>query len=154
MRMKYIDVRELMTGFLFITVGLAAAWYASSHYQVGSLRRMGPGFFPAMLGLLMCAFGVLISALSMRKTIHALEVPVLKWRSVLSIGGAILVFSLLLNRAGLVPATIALTYAAVAAERPYHWRRTTIFAASLALIAWLVFSVGLGMNIPAFSWSV
>ena len=62
--MKNIDWREFIAGALFSAVGIAVALYASSHYQVGSAARMGPGYFPTMLGWVLAALGVVIALLS------------------------------------------------------------------------------------------
>jgi hypothetical protein len=127
------------------------ALYAAQHYEVGSPSSMGPGFFPVALGWLLAGLGIIIALLSLRKTVQVLQPPPVSLRALLAISGAILVFSLLVERLGLVPATVALTGVAVFAERPIRWRRTVGLAAGLSLLAWLIFTVGLGMRLPAFA---
>lgn len=151
--MRHIDVRDLIAGVLLAALGLFTALYAAGHYKIGDVARMGPGFFPMLLGWVLVGLGLLITLLAFRKTVHLLKPPPLALRAMLAVSAAVLVFSLLVERLGLVPATIVLTLIAVAAERPYRLRRTLVLAACLALIAWLIFSVALNMTLPAFAFS-
>jgi hypothetical protein len=150
--MKHIDTRDLTAGALMVALGLFVALYARGHYKVGELDRMGPGFFPMLLGWLLVGLGVIIALLAFRKTVHILKPPPLAWRALVAILAAILVFSLLVERLGLVPAALAMTFTAVFAERPIRWRRTVLLGCGLALISWLIFSVGLKMTLPAFTF--
>ena len=52
--------KDYYGGALMILVGLSAA-YAGSHYRIGTLSRMGPGFFPTSLGVLLTAVGAAIA---------------------------------------------------------------------------------------------
>ncbi|MEO8279959.1 MAG: tripartite tricarboxylate transporter TctB family protein [Ideonella sp.] len=150
--MRHIEYRDLTAGVLLGGVGLFTALYGASHYTIGDPARMGPGFFPVMLGGVLVVLGVIIVLLAFRKTVHALHPPPFALRALLAVSLSILVFSLLVNSLGLVPATIAMTFVAVAAETPYKLRRTAILSVSLALIAWLIFTVALSMTLPAFTF--
>ncbi len=150
--MRQIEYRDLIAGVLLASLGLFVALYAASHYTVGQASRMGPGFFPVALGWVLVGLGIIIALLSFRKAVHVLQPPAFALRALIAVPTAILVFSLLVNRLGLVPATMALTFIAVAAEHPYHLRRTAILAICLSLIAWLIFTVGLSMTLPAFTF--
>lgn len=150
--MRHIEYRDLVAGIVLAALGLFVALYAGSHYTVGQASRMGPGFFPVALGWVLVVLGAIIAVLAFRKGVHALTPPPFALRPLIAVPAAILAFSLLVNRLGLVPATIALTFIAVAAETPYKWKRTAILALSLSLIAWLIFTVGLSMTLPAFTF--
>lgn len=149
--MKTIDYRDLCAGLLLAAVGLFVALYASSNYGIGQPARMGPGFFPVMLGWILTALGTLTVLLSLRKTVQAIEPPRLALRPLLAILAAIAVFSLLVVRFGLVPAAVAMTFVASFAERPYNLKRTALLGIGLALLSWLIFTVGLNMTLPAFN---
>ena len=150
--MKYVDIRDLIAGTLLMALGLFVALYATSQYPIGTLERMGAGFFPVVLGWVLVGLGLIIALLAFRKTVHVLTPPPFAWRALVAISAAILVFGLLVERLGLVPATVAMTFIAVFAERPIRWRRTVLLGLSLALISWLIFSVGLKMTLPAFTF--
>src|SRR5690606_10573829 len=56
--------KDFVAGLLFLLVGLGFA-YASAQYRLGTPARMGPGFFPLVLGSLLALFGggVMIGAI-------------------------------------------------------------------------------------------
>ncbi|HEY9095435.1 MAG TPA: tripartite tricarboxylate transporter TctB family protein [Hydrogenophaga sp.] len=152
MSMKHIEIRDLVAGALMVAVGLFIAAYAGTHYKIGTPSRMGPGFFPVALGLILAGLGVIIALLAFSKSLHALTPPTFALRSVLAIPIAILVFAFLVERAGLIPAALALTFVAAIADKSLKFRRTLLLGIALALISWLVFSVGLQMTLPAFAF--
>ncbi len=148
--MKHIDVRDLTAGLSLVAIGTTAALYAGSHYQVGSPAQMGPGFFPVALGWILAALGVIIGLLAFRRTLHTLNPPPFALRPLLAVLMAVFVFTQLVERAGLVPATWLLVLVAALAERPYRWGRTLLLAVILSFLVWLVFTVALQMTLPAF----
>ncbi len=150
--MRHIEYRDLIAGAVMAALGTFVALYAANHYTIGEPARMGPGFFPVALGWILAALGAIIMLMAFRKTVHALQPPAFSLRGLIAIPLAILVFSLSIDRLGLVPATLALTFIAVFAERPFRLRRTLLLGASLALISWLIFTVALSMNLPAFNF--
>ena len=58
--MRIKNPTDFWTGLAFGGVGLAVSLYASTHYNIGSAIRMGPGYFPTMLSLILMALGALI----------------------------------------------------------------------------------------------
>src|SRR5690606_26264901 len=54
------DYRDIIGGALLIIGGIAFSWYAAHQYDLGSLRRMGPGMFPMALGLVLAVFGLMM----------------------------------------------------------------------------------------------
>lgn len=150
--MKHVDIREFAGGLLLIVFGLFVALYAASNYTIGAPARMGPGFFPVVLGWLLAGLGVIITLLAFRQTVQHLHPPPFRPRPFLAVLGAILVFSLVIGRLGLVPATFALVCVAAFGESPYRLRRTVLLGICLGLLAWLVFTLGLQMTLPAFNF--
>jgi len=148
--MNKVDQRDLVAGIILAAFGLFVALYSASHYEVGEASRMGPGFFPVSLGWLLVALGLIVLLLAFRNTVQVLTPPPFALRAIVAVPCAILVFSLVVDRFGLVPATFALTLVAVLAEKPFKLRRTLMLAAGLSLISWLIFIVGLNMTLAAF----
>ncbi len=149
--MKHFDLRDFLGGALLIALGVFVAVYAGTHYRIGEPARMGPGFFPVALGCILAGLGLIVLLLSFRVSAHAWEVAAIAWRSLAAILIAVAVFALIVGRFGLMPATVALTFVAALAEPRFRWRRTLLLAVSLAVLSWLIFTVGLQMNLPAFS---
>jgi hypothetical protein len=147
MRRDHID---LWGGLLLSVVGSAVALYAASRYEFGELRRVGPGFFPTMLGVLLAALGLMIAVPAW---LRAGEMPKIAWREAVFVLLAVMVFGVLLERFGLVLAAITcVLLATVPAPRPGHLWRAWL-AAAVAVIAWAIFVLGLGMTVSVFPWS-
>ena len=96
--MKKVDARDLIGGLALVAIGVFAALYASSNYQVGTVAHMGPGFFPAALGWILAAVGAVIVLIAFRAPIHALKPPPFELRPFLSVVFAVAVFGLLVER--------------------------------------------------------
>ncbi len=123
--------------------------HAAGSYSFGTLRRMGPGFFPAALGVLVAGFGAL---LALPALFRRGELPRPSPRPLVTITAGGLAFTYLIEPFGLVPATLVLVGLAALAEPRFRPLRTAILAAALAALAMLVFSEGLGIPVPAFRW--
>lgn len=143
------DWTDIIGGLLLLAFGLWFFWYSQTHYNFGMLRRMGPGAFPSGLGVLVAGFGLLIllPALFRRG-----DFPTLALRPFLAIIAGGVAFALVVEPAGLVPATFALIFCVVFAEREQNWLRTVILAVALSIMGVVVFSKGLGIPVPAFRW--
>jgi len=135
-----------------ISLGLFVALYASTHYQVGSASRMGPGYFPTVLGYILAALGLAIALLSLRKTVHVVQPPPFTLRPFLAVMAAVALFALLISHVGLVPTTILMVVVTAAGSNSFQLRRAVLLGVSLSVIAWLIFSLGLQMTLPAFAW--
>lgn len=141
------DTHDLWWGAVLTLLGLAVAGYAAAQYDFGSLRRMGPGFFPVVLGLGLAGLGVLISLPAWGRPG---QLRPFAWREVIGIVAALLVFGLLLNRLGLV-ATTALTVlisSTVAPRGGIVWR--LVLTVAVTALVWLLFVAGLNMSIPVW----
>ncbi len=149
--MKHLDLRDFIAGAALVAVGLFVALYASSHYRVGAPARMGPGFFPTMLGYLLAGLGAIVVLFSFRKTIHALTPPPFELRPFLAVLIAVAAFSVLIERIGLVPTTIVMTVIAAFANSQFRLGRALLLGVCLAVLSWLIFSIGLQMTLPAFA---
>src|SRR5579863_7689202 len=95
---------------LMAAIGLAAA-FQGSHYEMGALSRMGPGYFPTALGVILALVGVAI-AVSARLARYEgeLEVQAPEWRGWLCLIVALVAFVALGKYGGLVPATFAVVF--------------------------------------------
>ena len=149
--MARVDNRDFISGLLITVIGLFVAIHAMSNLEIGTMARMGPGYFPMALGWLLAGLGVVIFLFSLRSAIASAAPPKVAVRPLIAVFAALLVFSFLIEPFGLVPATLGLTAVAVFAERRPPLRRSVLLAIGLSIVAWLVFSVGLQMTLPAFS---
>ncbi|WP_417678493.1 tripartite tricarboxylate transporter TctB family protein [Pseudodonghicola sp.] len=139
------DIPDLAGGVLLAAIGLFVTLYAVDHYETGSLRRMGPGFFPALLGGVLAALGVMIALPALARRSEVIRIA---WKECLAVLAAILVFAAGLDRVGLVLVTLASVLIATLAapDRRIGWR--IVLAVVVTALSVTVFSFGLKMTVP------
>ncbi len=146
------DIRDFIAGALMLAMGLFVALYASSQYQVGTAARMGPGYFPSLLGWVLAFLGLVVTLLSFRDVVHILQPPPFTARPFIAVIAAVALFAVLITRIGLIPTTILMVVVTSAGSNSFQPRRALLLGVSLSVIAWLIFSLGLQMTLPAFAW--
>lgn len=146
------DTRDFIAGLVMIAGGAFTALYASSHYQVGDAARMGPGYFPTILGWILAFIGLVVAALSFRTVVHILTPPPFTLRPFIAVIGATALFAILINRIGLIPTTIVMVVVTASGSNSFRFPRAVVLGVCLSVIAWLIFVFGLQMTLPAFAW--
>jgi len=143
------DYRDLIAGGLLIVVGVGSAWYAGTHYRIGEVSRMGPGMFPAALGVLLAVIGffVALPAWFRRGTL-----PMPEFRPMFLVLASVIAFAVMVDWAGMVPAIFLLTGLAVLADNKLGVRSALVLAVVLSFSTWLIFRVGLGIQLRPFVW--
>jgi len=136
--------KDLLAGLLFMAVGIAAIALATN-YTLGTAARMGPGYFPRILGILMIVLGAILALRSLR--LDGAPLPGWKWRPVIVVLGSVVVFGLIVTRAGLVLSTILLIAMASAASHEFRPKEAVISGLLLAALAVGVFVIGLKLQI-------
>jgi hypothetical protein len=136
--------KDLVAGLLFIAAGIAAIAIAAN-YTLGTAARMGPGYFPRILGILLIVLGAILALRSFR--LSGAPLPGWKWRPVLVVLGSVVVFGLIVTRAGLVLSTILLIAMASAASHEFRPKEAAISGLLLAVLAVGVFVIGLKLQI-------
>jgi hypothetical protein len=149
---RIIDQKNFCAGILYSIIGLAVAFGGAS-YPIGSTARMGPGYFPTLLGVALTVIGgvVLLGAITAAATPSRLES--INWRPLIFIALAVLAFALLLKPMGMAAAIFALVIVSSFAKPKRSWRRVLLTATALVPLVYLVFVVltGLRLNfLPAF----
>jgi Tripartite tricarboxylate transporter TctB family len=136
--------KDLVAGLLFIATGIAAIAIAAN-YTLGTAARMGPGYFPRILGILLIIIGAILALRSLQ--LSGAPLPGWKWRPVLVTLGSVVMFGLIVTRAGLVVSTILLIVLASAASHEFRPREAVISGIVLAALAVGVFVIGLKLQI-------
>jgi hypothetical protein len=149
--------KDYYGGALMAIIGLSAA-YASVSYRLGSLDRMGPGYFPCVLGVMLAITGVLIALTARRQTGPAAPSPGHAPKGMPDLRGgiciivAILAFLLLGEYLGLLPATFAITFIAAWGDRDNTVLQSFLLALAMVAIAVVVFWWALQMQMPLVKW--
>lgn len=143
------DYRNIFGGGTLILVGVFIALHSLTTLTLGTISNMGPGMFPAGLGFILAALGI---AIVVPALFRAAPLPEVDVRSLVAILGSVLVFALLLEPFGLVPAIVGLTLIASRADSKLSLLGTAILAVCLSIGTTLIFQVGLGRQISILNW--
>lgn len=156
--------KDHVGGLLLVAAGLGVV-VAGLGYRVGSLRQMGSGFFPVVLGALLALVGVALLAttpLAHRDAPAAppppgaehahLSGPRVQWRGWLCILGGVAAFVVLGAHGGLVPASFASVFIAALGDRRNTPRDAAALALAMTVFGVLVFHYGLHLLLPLFAW--
>jgi len=141
------DPRDLLAGALFIAAGLAAVVFARRH-PFGTTAAMGPGYFPAVLGWLLVALGVIAVARSLRPSRYRVAMGAVRARPLVLVLASVVAFGVALPRLGLVVASMVLVAASRAAAPGFRRVEVLVFGAALTLFCTAVFVWGLKMPMP------
>lgn len=149
---------DFYSGLMFMGAGIAFAWGATN-YTVGEAARMGPGYFPLMLGILMALVGIVITFNALGRTAPGEEkMGPWAWRPLFYVIAANVVFGVLLAGVrgfgvpafGLIVGIYALTFVASMAQADWRFKPTLILATALAIGSYLVFVLALRLQFPVW----
>ena len=150
--------KDFFSGLMFMGTGVAFAWGATT-YNVGIGARMGPGYFPLMLGVLMAVLGVAITFKALVvETEGGDKIGKWAWKPLSFIILANLVFGMLLAGLpsikfpafGMIVAIYALTFISSMAEAGWKVKNTFILATVLAAGSYVAFVVVLKLQFPVW----
>lgn len=156
--MKIKSQKDFFAGLMFLAVGVAFAWGATT-YNIGSGAKMGPGYFPLLLGILLAIIGMVI-------TFEALTVEtqdgekIGKWafKPLFFILAANFTFGVLLGGVpsmgipamGLIVGIYALTFIASLAGNEFNAKGVFVLATALAIGSYVAFVWALKLQFPVW----
>lgn len=148
MSLKIKSQKDFWAGLMFVVVGLSFS-FGALDYSFGTSARPGPGYFPFGLGILLGVLGALalFEALTV-ETDDGEPIGKVAWRPLLIIIGSIVMFGVLLPRAGMIISLPLLVIVSALAGDEFHWGEAIANAAVLTLGSWVVFIWGLNLTIP------
>jgi hypothetical protein len=115
---------------------------------MGSAARMGPAFFPTMLGGLLLLLGVVTMFKGLTTKSAASKVDRFHFRPLLLVLGAVVAFGLLLRPGGLLVALAALVFISSLGSDEFRLRDVLLVTIGLAVLVLIVFIYALGMTVP------
>ena len=145
--MKIKSQKDFFSGLMFMGVGVAFAWGATS-YTVGTGARMGPGYFPLMLGIVMTLIGALITFFALTvQTMDGAKIGKWAWKQLFYILAANFAFGVLLGglpslgipAMGLIIAIYALVLISSLAGHAFNLKAVLILATALAIGSYVAF---------------
>jgi hypothetical protein len=144
--MKIKSPKDFWAGLMFIGVGGFFALWAWTHYQMGTAVRMGPAYFPIVLGGLLVVLGVLVFLESL--AMEGPPVPAFHFRPLILISAACVVYGYVMKPLGLVAATAALVFISAYGGHEFKWKEVSILYVVLIIFSVLVFVKGLTLPFP------
>lgn len=145
MKIAFLRKKDFWAGMMLIGIG-AAAMFIARDYRFGSALRMGPGFFPAILGGILIVFGVCITAIGLKSDDEIRDK--LSFRALILLPLSLVLFGFLMEKAGFLPALAALVFGSAAAGREFKFFEVLLLTALLTVAAVALFVWGLGLPYP------
>lgn len=148
MRIALVNSRDFVSGLLFLSLGVLSCYLSAAH-SLGNAMRMGPGYFPLLLGVVLSILGLVLLVRCLRLGGEGENLLAsLHWRPALFVGAGVVAFALLAQEQGLLLATLGLTLLSGLARRGAHVPELLGLGAALAAFGVAVFSFGLGLPLP------
>ncbi len=154
--------QNLAAGLMFTIVGAAFA-IGAREYEMGTAGRMGPAYFPFILGTILAVLGVLITFQAFgRQRRESEDIGRFAWRPLIFIVGANLLFGLLLGglpsigipAMGLIVAIVGLTFVSMLAGKEFTFKSAIVLSAILAAGSYFIFVKMLGLTFQVWPWFV
>ncbi|CAG2148537.1 tripartite tricarboxylate transporter TctB family protein [Cupriavidus numazuensis] len=147
--MRIRSQKDFASGLMFILVGFGFSWVARG-YSMGTAAKMGPGYFPFWLGVVLALLGVLVLWGSL--SAKAEEDHLARWdiKSLLWILGAVVLFGLMLKPLGMVLSVLVLVLVSSMASHEFNWKGAILNAIILVLISLGAFVYGINLQMPVW----
>jgi len=145
MNTSILDNKDFWAGIFLIVVG-AGAVFIAHNYTFGTALRMGPGYFPTVLGGLLTLAGIYLVASGLESG----EAIGGNWslRALLLLPLSLLLFGYLIDRAGFVPAMLVLIFGSAMASTEFKFVEVLLFSIFLTALCAAVFVYALGLPYP------
>ena len=139
--------RDFLAGMLFLLIG-GIGFYVALSYSFGTLQRMGPGYFPRILSLILVGFGLvtLFRGLRHRQPVSGSW----GWFPLLMLTIALLSFGFLLEHVGMIPALVVMFFTAAYAGKEFRFVEVLVLTAIMCLAATAIFIWGLKLPFALF----
>ena len=145
MKIALRNNKDFWAGIMLITTGAVSVLIARG-YPFGSTMRMGPGYFPSVLGGILVLFGLYVMIMGLRSgekiTVHC------SIRALIVLPLSLLAFGVLMTHAGFIPALAVLIFGSASAGREVKFGEVLPLTVILTGLSVAVFIWGLGLPYP------
>jgi len=139
---------DLTAGLLFAAFGFLLCAASVLSLNLGTAFRMGPGFFPATVGGLLLALGLVIAIRGWRAENETVDLKTVPWRAVILFPVGLILFGLAMRPLGLIIALLVLCLCSAMAVKGTSPIRAVILSAAITSLCIGIFSLGLGLDLP------
>jgi hypothetical protein len=145
MKFTWRNSKDFWAGIMLIITG-AASIVIARDYPFGSTMRMGPGYFPSILGGILVLFGLYIMAVGLR-TNEKITVRCSP-RALIMLSLSLVAFGILMKHAGFIPALATLVFGSASAGREFRFAEVLLLTLTLTGLSVAVFIWALGLPYP------
>ncbi|KRW97619.1 tripartite tricarboxylate transporter TctB family protein [Paracoccus sp. MKU1] len=140
-----MDIKNLLSSALLLAVGSGFAWSAMTGMEIGTARRMGPGYFPLILAGIIILIGLIIGVKGLMRS-ERFQPDLAPLRAFIAILGAPIFFGATIRGLGFLPA-VALTTLLASLAASSRLSTILLITAGITVFCLLVFYYGLGLPI-------
>jgi Tripartite tricarboxylate transporter TctB family len=146
--------KDLLAGLMFILIGVIFT-VGAYNYSMGTAARMGPGYFPRILGVMMAGLGLLIAGVGLKNQAKwsTSEGIGWTWKPVILLTVAVVLFGFALPTIGMIAAIIILIGLSGYAAHDKNYRELAMIMVIMCLFCAAVFIFGLKLQMKLFPWS-
>ncbi|NLY27432.1 MAG: tripartite tricarboxylate transporter TctB family protein [Alcaligenaceae bacterium] len=145
--MQLKNKQDFWSGIMFVVLGVGFA-LGATEYSMGTAARMGPGYFPFWLGVLLALLGGYVSLSSLKPSAEATEVGRFDWPILLIIVGTVAGVGVVFDALGVYISIFLLVFISSIASHQFNWKVAAITGICMALFTWAAFIKGLGLIFP------
>jgi hypothetical protein len=149
-----LESRDFWAGVMLVAVGAAAVLIAR-HYAFGTALRMGPGYFPTVLGGILILFGISLVVAALRSSPpprpqaqEPADRAASSLRALVVLPLAFVLFGVLMSYAGFVPALLVLIFGSALASPQFRLVEVLLLSVGLIVLSVAIFVWGLGLPYP------
>lgn len=145
------DRKDFNAGVMYVALGAFFGGFATN-YPMGSAVRMGPAYFPTMLGVLLVMLGLILVFRSF--FMQGGEPPSkTHWRPLGFILGAVVIFAFLIDRAGLIASSVVMMLMGSMGGWQFRWKEQAVTTVVMTSVCVGIFYYSLGLPFRLFPWS-
>jgi len=150
----FLKNKDLLAGLMFIAIG-SVFFVGAYQYQMGTAARMGPGWFPRVLGGIMILLGAIIAGIGLKNQAKWATTAGIgwTWKPVVILIVAVLLFGFTLPTLGMISAIILLTMISGFAAHDKNYKELAMITVLMCLFCAAVFIWGLKLQMKLFPWS-
>ena len=134
---------------MFVVLGVLFM-ILSRQYQMGTAAKMGPGYFPTVLGGILAVLGLMIVASAFSKSNPEARLAKVGWRELFLLLLGVALFAVLLPKLGMVVSIWILIFVSALASHEFSFKETFISAIALSVLGWGVFAKGLELQMAVW----
>lgn len=141
--------KDIVGGVGLAAIGGYVAYTASTTLSIGTSARMGPGYFPLSLGVILIVLGIYIAV---SDAIRQDLLPRWDLRALLAVVSSVVSFAVVFRLFGLLPAIVVVVVLSSFADGSFSGRRIVILSFSLSIMSIVIFKYLVESNLKIISF--